>query len=104
TNVNSRNSSPPLDATTLRARIPDTLAGAPVHFLARLESLEVTPDSPARIIINERTGTIVANSPIKISSCAVSHGNLTINIASTLDVSQPNPFSKQAPTVLTPPT
>ena len=48
------------------------------------------------------TGTIVATSRIKISSCAVSHGNLTITITSTLDVSQPNPFSKTGQTVVTP--
>ncbi len=60
-----------------------------MDFIARLETIEVTPDTPARIIINERTGTIVATADIHISSCAVSHGNITINVASTLDVSQP---------------
>jgi len=55
-----------------------------------------------RVIINERTGTIVASSRIRISSCAVSHGNLTITIASSLDVSQPNPLSQTGDTVVTP--
>ena len=59
-----------------------------------VEAIEISPDTPARIIINERTGTIVATSRIQISECAVSHGNLTIAIASTLDVSQPNPLSR----------
>jgi flagellar P-ring protein precursor FlgI len=96
------NSSQALDATTVRVKIPEDLAASPINFIAELEAVELTPDTPARIIINERTGTIVANSRIKISSCAVSHGNLTINIASTLDVSQPAPFSKQGTTVVTP--
>jgi len=96
------NSSLALDSTTVRVHVPEALEASPIDFIARLEAIEVTPDTPARIIINERTGTIVANSRIKISSCAVSHGNLTINIASTLDVSQPNPFSKQGSTVVTP--
>jgi flagellar P-ring protein precursor FlgI len=61
----------------------------------------VTPDTPARIVINERTGTVVANARIRISNCAVSHGNLTINVASTLDVSQPNPFAQTGNTVVT---
>jgi flagellar P-ring protein precursor FlgI len=62
----------------------------------------MTPDVPARIIINERTGTIVATSRIKISSCAVSHGDLTITVASSLDVSQPNALSEGGQTAVTP--
>jgi len=96
------NSAQAFDATTVRVKIPEAFQASPISFIARLEAVELTPDSPARIIINERTGTIVANSRIKISSCAVSHGNLTINIASTLDVSQPNPLSKNGSTVVTP--
>jgi flagellar P-ring protein precursor FlgI len=60
------------------------------------------PDTPARIIINERTGTIVATSSIRISACAVSQGNITINVSTTMDVSQPGPFSKTGQTVVTP--
>ena len=96
------NSSIALDATTVRVKIPEELEGSPVNFIARLEAVEVTPDTPARIIINERTGTIVANSRIKISNCAISHGNLTISIASALEVSQPNPLSRTGTTVVTP--
>lgn len=93
-----------LDSTTVRVRVPEGLEGMPIDFIARLEAVEVVPDIPARIIINERTGTIVASSRIQIGSCAISHGNLTINIASTLDVSQPNPFSERGRTVVTPST
>ena len=96
------NSSHAIDATTVRVKVPEEFTAFPINFIAGLEAVELTPDTPARIIINERTGTIVANSRIKIASCAVSHGNLTINIASTLDVSQPSPFSKQGTTVVTP--
>ncbi len=91
-----------LDSTAVRVRIPEGIENSPVDFIARLESLEITPEVPARIIINERTGTIVATSRIRISACAVSHGNITINVASTLDVSQPNPFSTTGETVVTP--
>lgn len=93
-----------LDSTTIRVRMPAGSRGSPVEFIARLESLEVQPDTPARIVINERTGTIVANSRIRISSCAVSHGNITITVASTLDVSQPPAFSSRGQTVVTPST
>ena len=93
-----------LDSTSVRVKLPTGEETLPVEFIARLQAIEVTPDTPARIIINERTGTIVATSRIKISSCAVSHGNLTITIASTLDVSQPNPFNESGRTVVTPST
>jgi flagellar P-ring protein precursor FlgI len=86
----------------VQVRIPEEAESTPVDFIARLENLETIPESPARIIINERTGTIVATARIQISSCAVAHGNITINIASTLDVSQPNPLSKVGQTVVTP--
>ncbi|HWH69965.1 MAG TPA: flagellar basal body P-ring protein FlgI [Candidatus Sulfotelmatobacter sp.] len=91
-----------VDATAVQVRMPEGAEISPVDFIARLEGLEVIPDTPARIIINERTGTIVATSRIRISSCAVSHGNITINVASTLDVSQPNPLSNKGSTVVTP--
>ena len=96
------NSAQALDSTTVRVRIPEELESSPVVFIAQLEAVEVDADVPARIVINERTGTIVATSRIRISSCAVSHGNLTISIASTLDVSQPSPFSQTGQTTTTP--
>jgi flagellar P-ring protein FlgI len=91
-----------VDSSTVQVRIPDGAQGMPVGFIARLEAIEMMPDTPARIIINERTGTIVATARIQISSCAVAHGNITINIASTLDVSQPNFMSKGGQTTVTP--
>ena len=96
------NSALALDPTTVRVQVPAGLEHASVDFISRIEGIEVTPDVPARIIINERTGTIVATSRIKISSCAVSHGELTITVASTLDVSQPNALSEGGETVVTP--
>ncbi len=91
-----------VDMCTVKVNMPDWAGNNPIDFIARLEAIEVVPDTPARIIINERTGTIVANSRIRISNCAISHGNLTINIASTLDVSQPSPLSQAGETVVTP--
>ena len=93
-----------VDSSSVRVHVPDGLEEQPVDFIARIEAVEVMPDIPARIIINERTGTIVATATIRISNCAVSHGNLTITVASSLDVSQPNPFSKSGKTVVTPTT
>ena len=96
------NSAHALDSTSVQVRMPNDAENNPVDFIAALENIKITPDTPARVIINERTGTIVATANVQISSCAVACGNITINIASTLDVSQPNPFSKSGQTVVTP--
>ncbi len=96
------NSCESVDSTTVRVKIPEGMDGTVVDFLARIEAIEVAPDVSARIIINERTGTIVATSHIRISSCAVSHGNITITIANSFDVSQPQPLSQTGDTVVTP--
>jgi len=87
-------SSVAVDSTTVRVGIPKTWTDSSVDFISEIESVEIMPDVPARVIINERTGTIVATARIHISNCAVSHGNVTISIASTQDVSQPNALSQ----------
>ena len=63
------------------------------EFIARIENVRFQPDTAARIVMNERTGTIVANSKISIDSCAITHGNLTVSIVNNVSVSQPNPFT-----------
>lgn len=88
-----------VDSTSVVVRIPDGLEGSHIDFMAHLEGIEITPDTPARIVINERTGTIVATSRIKISNCAVSQGSLTISVATTFDTSQPNAFGGGRTTV-----
>ena len=102
--VNSKftNAAVAIDSTTVRVRVPEKYSGSEVSFLARLEAVEVESDIPARIIINERTGTIVATTRVRISACAVSQGNITITIANSSDVSQPNALSKGGQTVVTP--
>ncbi len=90
-----------LDISTVRVAIPEGLDDSPVQLLSKLENIEVSPDVAARVIINERTGTIVATSRIKISSCAVSHGDLTITVSTSQDVSQPNPLSQGGNTTVT---
>ena len=97
-------SSQALDSTTIRVGVPETMRSSPIDFVALIGNVAVTPETPARIIINERTGTIVANSRIRISACAVSHGNLTINVASTMTASQPAPFAEKGETVVLPST
>jgi flagellar P-ring protein precursor FlgI len=76
--------------------VPDDFKGYEVNFIARIGAIEVEPDVPARVVINERTGTIVATSNVRISTVALSHGSVTINIAKTPVISQPNPFTDRA--------
>jgi flagellar P-ring protein precursor FlgI len=99
------NSTHAADTTSLLVQMPEGAAADPIGFIAQLENIEVTPETPsARIIINERTGTIVATARIHISSCAIAYGNITINVAQTLTASQPSPFSNRGQTVVLPST
>ncbi len=94
----------PRDAATIDVRIPAGFAGREVAFLANLGQLELHPDTEARVIINERTGTIVATSTVRLSQVAISHGSLTITVSSNIGVSQPNAFSNTGQTMATPST
>ncbi|MDD2319089.1 MAG: flagellar basal body P-ring protein FlgI [Geobacteraceae bacterium] len=82
--------------------VPDKYQGNTVEFAAALESLQVQPDMPAKVVLNERTGTIVIGNDIRISTIAVAHGNLTLTIKETPKVSQPEPFSRGGETVVVP--
>ena len=75
----------------------------PVRFLAEIGELTVEPDTPARVVINERTGTVVIGRDVRISTVAVTHGNLTVRVTELPVVSQPAPFS-QGQTVVVPQT
>jgi flagellar P-ring protein precursor FlgI len=75
----------------------------PARFLADIGELMVETDVPARVVIDERTGTIVIGKDVQISTVAVAHGNLTVRITESAKVSQPLPFSR-GQTVVTPET
>jgi flagellar P-ring protein FlgI len=71
-------------------------------FVSEVGLFEVTPDVPARVVINERTGTVVAGEHVTVSTTAVAHGNLFIVTAETPEVSQPLTFGRNAATVVVP--
>ncbi len=83
-----------VDPGTLKLNIPDEKRGHIAQFVAGLETLDVIPDSTAKIVVNEKTGTVVIGENVRISTVAVSHGNLSITIKENWEVSQPEPFSK----------
>lgn len=74
----------------VRASIPATFRGRVVEYIATIEGLDVNVDLPAKVVVNERTGTVVLGEHVRISTCAISHGNLTISVKNTLNVSQPS--------------
>jgi flagellar P-ring protein precursor FlgI len=78
------------DSKTVNVLLPPEYNNYEVNFLATIGSIEVEPDTAARVVINERTGVIVATSNVRVSKVAVSHGSLTISVASNLTASQPN--------------
>ncbi|MBM9616502.1 flagellar basal body P-ring protein FlgI [Desulfobulbus rhabdoformis] len=93
----------PLDSRSIQVQRPQNFDGNQVTFIADLESIEVEPDLPAKIVVNERTGTIVMGQDVRISTVAVSHGNLNLVVTEGTEVSQPNPLAQGA-TVATPTT
>jgi flagellar P-ring protein precursor FlgI len=74
--------------------IPPEYASRPTEFVAELENLAVDADRPARVVINERTGTIVLGKEVRIQPVAILHGNLNVEIQTTFNVSQPAPLSQ----------
>jgi flagellar P-ring protein precursor FlgI len=90
------------DPGSVILRIPDDYANRTVDFVAALETLDVRPDNQAKVVLNERTGTIVMGENVRISTVAVSHGNLSLVIKETPQVSQPSPLSTVGQTVTVP--
>ena len=93
-----------IDAATVKVTLPAAYQGQDVAFISDLGGLEVVPDTLARIVINERTGTIVATSTVRLSQVAIALGSLTITVSSNIGVSQPNAFSSAGQTVAVPST
>ena len=91
--LGSELASPP-DSGSVIVSVPPERAGSLVAFLAQVEAVEVEPDALARVVVNERTGTIVMGASVRISSVAIAHGSLSVAISTENDVSQPEPFGE----------
>ncbi|MEW4490309.1 flagellar basal body P-ring protein FlgI [Thalassoglobus sp. JC818] len=81
------------DAGSVEIWIPEAFHGAVPEFLAIVEMMTVIPDVPARVVINERTGTIIVGEHVKLSKVLITHANLAVSTAESPEVSQPAPFS-----------
>lgn len=91
------------DISTVKLSIPDKFRGNMVPLMASLENLNITPDGKAKVVVDEKTGTVVLGQDVRLSKVAVAHGNLQVVIAEDEEVSQPGPFS-EGETVVTPQT
>ncbi len=91
-----------IDGANITVQVPQQFQSKDklVQFIAQVESLQVVPDVVARVVINERTGTVVVGQNVTILPVAISHGNLNIEIQAYPVISQPAPFS-QGQTVVT---
>jgi flagellar P-ring protein precursor FlgI len=90
------------NAGSIRVSVPENYQGDTVQFVTLVESLGVTPDMVSKVVVNERTGTVIMGENVRIATIAIAHGNLSIQINESQNVSQPLPFSRGGQTVVTP--
>lgn len=82
----------PMDVSTIELKVPADFRGNLVPLMASLENIEIMPDAAARVVVDEKTGTVVLGRDVRISRVAVAHGSLQVVVAEGADVSQPAPF------------
>ncbi len=82
------------DPGTVVVTVPKERRKDLVRLIATIENLEITPDQNARIVINEKTGTVVMGADVQVTACAISHGALTVQVDERPEVSQPSAFGK----------
>ena len=82
----------PLNPTGIRITLPKHFNGNMVDLITDIEQLNVEPDLPAKIVIDETTGIIVMGQEVRVSTVAIAQGNLTVTVSETPQISQPNPF------------
>ena len=84
----------PLSPARVKVNVPNEYEDQPINFISQINNLEVRSSMDAKVVINERTGTIVMGHNVRISTVSVAHGNLTVTISTTEEVSQPEPLSE----------
>lgn len=87
---------------SVEMKLPTGYQGGMVALVTDIEQLRITPDQPARVVIDEHSGVIVMGQDVRISTVALAQGNLTIRITETPQVSQPQAFSQQGATTVVP--
>ncbi|TAK84885.1 MAG: flagellar basal body P-ring protein FlgI [Aquabacterium sp.] len=95
------NAAEAVDAQGVAVRVPQQYQGRLVELVRRIESLEVDPDQRARVVVNERTGTVVAGADVRIAPVAISYGDLKISVVSETAVSQPTLVARPSSGIVT---
>jgi flagellar P-ring protein precursor FlgI len=85
-----------VDPSTIRMKVPTDYADKVVELVSLVEGLDVSIDIPARVVINERTGTVVIGDTVRLAPVAIAHGNLTIEIKTEYRVTQPPSFAPES--------
>ena len=86
-----------IDGSSVKVTVPPKFLNDRVTFLSIIENLEVSPTlEKAKVVVNERTGTVVIGADVKLLPAAVAHGNITVTVSTSNEVSQPNPFANGA--------
>lgn len=84
-----------IDGSSIQVKIPEQFQNDRIGFISILENLEVrTTTEKAKVVVNERTGTVVIGAEVKLLPSAVAHGNITVTVSTTNEVSQPNAFAQ----------
>ncbi len=91
-----------VDGGRISVNMPASYRNSPSAFIASIEGLAIRPDTVARVVVNERTGTIVMGGNVRIGNVAVAHGNLMVSVQEGSQVSQPGDFARRGQTVVTP--
>jgi len=89
-----------MDAGTVKLEVPPNYENRTIELISHIENLQVQPETIARVVVSERTGTVVMGANVHISPVAIAHGNLTVQVTETPTASQPLPFSRGRTVVL----
>jgi flagellar P-ring protein FlgI len=90
------------DGRTITINIPANYSNRPVEFMSIVENVRMDVDLPARVVINEKTGTIALGKDVRISEISIIHGSLSLQVGTVFNVSQPQPLAKVGQTVVVP--
>ncbi len=91
----------PTDGGSIKVIVPDLYKGNVVELISQINQLSVNKESEPVVVLDEKTGTVVVGGDVTIEPISISHGNLTVTITSTKEVSQPNPLAKGKTTTIT---
>jgi flagellar P-ring protein precursor FlgI len=91
-----------IDGRTVAIKVPSDYSGRIIDFMSMVENATMDVDTPAKVVLNEKTGTIVIGKDVKISEVSIIHGSLSLQVGTLFNVSQPAPFSQGGKTTVVP--